>query len=282
MNNHRLFKSLIVLCILMMNILSGCRSSKEMTVRNEALTLKTESDFYTAFQEQSFRYQTFSARVQFEIILSSGRETSSQAQLSIRRNDKLQISVRPLLGIEVFRAELTPDSIKVVDRLNKRFLMTSFDEIKGNIDIDFNFYNLQALFTNQLFLPGEIYLPDNQFNRFQWEQTQTGYLLRTNDRTGLYYVFTADQTDKLSATEIRDELSNYTVQCDYDNFRPVDRQLFPMNIHFRLLTENNTQGALSLGFSRVEVDTPLEMNFPIPANYRQVSLQEILYALEQL
>jgi len=281
-NNRRLLQSLVTLCVLIIPVLSSCRSSKEITARGEVFTLKTERDFYTAFQEQSFRYQTFSARVQFEITLSSGRETSSRAQLKILHNDRLQISVQPLLGIEAFRVELTPDSIKVVDRLNRRFLIESFDKIKGNMEIDFNFYNLQALFTNQLFLPGEINLPENQFNRFQWEQTSTGYLLRTGDRTGLQYAFTADQNDKLSATEIRDECSNYRFLCNYDNFRPVDRQLFPMNIYFRLHTENNAQSSLSLGFSRVEVDTPLEMNFPVPTNYRQVSLQEILHAIEQL
>jgi len=281
-NNHRLTQRLVTLFVLIIAMLSSCRSSKEITASEEVFTLKTEQDFYAAFQEQSFRYQTFSARVQFEIVLASGKETSSRAQLKLRRNDRLQISVQPLLGIEAFRAELTPDSIKVVDRLNRRFLIASFDEMKGSTEIDFNFYNLQALFTNQLFLPGEINLQENQLNRFRWEQTGTGYLLRTDDRTGMQYAFTADRNDKLSATEIRDEFANYSLHCNYYNFRPVDRQLFPMNIHFRLLMENNTQGALSLGFSRVEIDAPLEMNFPIPANYRRVSLQEILHSIEQL
>ena len=281
-NNHRPLQSLLAICVLIISILTGCRSSKEMTASEEVFILKTERDFYAAFREHSFRYQTFSARVQFEFMLASGKETSSQAQLTILKNNRMQISVRPLLGIEAFRMELTPDSMKVVDRLNRRFLMVSIDEMMGSTVIDFNFYNLQALFTNQLFLPGETNFSDNQFNRFRWKQTGAGYLLQTEDRTGLHYAFIADRNEKLFSAEIRDELSNYTLYCNYDNFRSVDHQLFPMNIHFRLHTGNNVQSALSLGFSRVEVDTPLEMNFPIPANYRQVSLQEILNSVEQL
>ena len=285
LTNHKPLQRLVALSILIITMLSGCRSSKQMTTGGETLTLKTERDFYAALQAQSFRYQTFSARVQFEIMLSSGKEASARAQLTIQRNDQMQISVLvPVLGIEAFRAELTPDSIKVVDRLNRRFLMESIDGMKGNTAIDFNFYNLQALFTNRLFLPGETEtdFSADQFSRFRWEQTHTGYLLRIGDRTGMNYAFTADQDEKLSATEIRDESSNYTLYCNYETFRPVDRQLFPMNIHFRLYTENNTQGTLSLAFSRVEVDVPLAMNFPVPANYRRVSLQEILYSIEQL
>jgi hypothetical protein len=272
--------TLIALCIL--SILSGCRSSREITATREVLTLKTEKEFYTSFQEQSFQYHTLSARVQFDIVMASGKEMNSRAQLKILKNDRLQISVQPLLGIEAFRAELTPDSIKIVDRLNRRFLVESIDNIQEGMDIDFNFYNLQALFTNQLFLPGEINLSENQLSRFRWEQTRTGYLMRTEDRTGLHYAFTADSNEKLNNTEIRDLSTHYVLNCKYDNFRPVDRQLFPMNINFHLNTENNAQSALSLSFSRVEVDTPVEMNFPIPSNYRRVSLQEILYAIEQL
>jgi hypothetical protein len=55
-----------------------------------------------------------------------------------------------------------------------------------------------------------------------------------------------------------------------------------MNIKLRLFTENKAEVSLSLNFSRIEIDAPLEMNFPIPANYRQASLQEILYSIEQL
>jgi len=275
-------RNLTALWLLTVVMLSGCRTSKEVTTSGEVLALKTEKEFYAAFQEQSFRYQTFSARVQFEIILSSGRETSSRAQLKIRKNERLQISIQPLLGIEAFRAELTPDSIKVVDRLNRRFLIEAFDEIKGNSEIDFNFYNLQALFTNQLFLPGETNLSEYPFNLFRWEQTRTGYLLRTEDRTGMQYAFSADSNEKLCATEIRDAYTNYMLNCSYENFRAVNRQLFPMDIKIRLFTENNTQNALFLNFSRIEIDTPLEMNFTVPNNYRRVSLQEILNSIEQL
>ena len=271
-----------MLCILIIAMLSSCRSSKEISASGGILTLKTEKDFFVAFQEQSFQYQTLSARMQFQIAFSSGTETSSRAQLKIRKNDRLQVSVQPLLGIEAFRIELTPDSLKVVDRINGRFLIDAIDHMTGDTDIDFNFYNLQALFTNQLFLPGEINLSQNLLQLFRWEQTKTGYLLRTEDRTGLQYAFTADSNEKLSATQIKDTSSHYLLNCNYENFRPVNQQLFPMNINIRLHTENNVQNFLSLNFSRVEVDVPLEMNFPVPANYRRVTLSEILHLIEQL
>jgi len=269
-------------CLLILFVFFSCRASKEILTNPEIPALKAEKEFYTAFLNKSFHYQTFSARVQFDIVMASGNEMSSRAQLKILKNERLQISVQPVLGIEAFRAELTPDSIKIVDRLNRRILLEPFDKIQEVAQIDFDFYKLQALFTNQLFLSGEISLSENAFNRFRWEPTRSGYLLSTEDRSGLQYAFTADSNEKLSVTEIRDISTQLIIKCMYENFRSVDRQLFPMNINMSLFAENKPQGSLALNFSRVEIDAPLEMSFPIPANYRRASLQEILSSIEQL
>jgi len=275
--------SFIAIFILFIFTLNSCRTTRNISTSVESRTLKSEKEFYISFLEKSFQYHTFSARVQFDIVMASGNEMSSRAQLKILKNERLQISIQlPVLGTELFRAELTPDSIKIVDRMNRRILIEPFDKIQEISQIDFDFYKLQALFTNQLFLPGEISLSENTFNRFRWEPTRSGYLLSTEDRSGLQYAFTADSNEKLSVTEIRDISTQLIIKYMYENFRSVDRQLFPMNINMRLFAENKPQGSLALNFSRVEIDAPLEMSFPIPANYRQASLQEILSSIEQL
>jgi len=265
-----------VICILLILLLNSCRVTKEISAGEEALNLKTEREFFAAFYENTFQYNTLSARLQFEIAMPSGNSASSRGQLRIIKDNRLQLSIQPMLGIEAIRAELTPDSIKIVNRLNKWYMVDAFDNLKGNTAIDFNFSNLQSLFTNRLFLPGETGLTAEQFNFFRWEQTQTGYILRTNDRTGFQYAFSSDANEKLYATEIKDADALFSLQCDYLNFRAVDRQFFPMQLNIRLNTESNAQYSLSLQFSQIEIDAPLSLSFPVPTNYRQVSFQQML------
>ena len=81
-----------------------------------------------------------------------------------------QISVQPFLGIELFRAVISTDSIKLIDRVNKRYVAENYEQIKGQTRLEFNFYNLQALFTNQLFLPGQQTVTAKQFNKFRLNQ----------------------------------------------------------------------------------------------------------------
>ena len=273
---------LILLCLLIISILNSCRTTKNVSASDSVLTLHTTSSFLNAYNDKELKYNTLSANIQFNVVVSSNTEMSSRGQLKIVKDDCIQISIRPLMGIEAFRVELTPDSIKIVDRLHRWYMIESFDQIKGDAAIDFNFYNLQALLTNRLFLPGEAYLTDNLVNVFQGKQTNTGYLLRTNDKAGLQYAFTADSNEKIVRTEIKDNTTNYMLDCNYKNFLPTGRQTFPTNLHILIRTESKVQHSLDLSFTRVEVDIPLTMNFPIPANCQQVSLTQIINSIEQL
>ncbi|MDR0845852.1 MAG: DUF4292 domain-containing protein [Tannerella sp.] len=267
------------ICLLGFSLLTGCRSPKEAAT-GSVKSLKTEEAFFLAVQEQSIQYRTLSARLQFNVVMPSGKELSSRAQLKIQKNDRLQLSVQ-FLGFEVFRAELTPDSIKMIDRMNKRYLLDEYSQIKEEALIDFNFYNLQALFTNQLFLPGENQLPNQAFNRFQWKRTDDGYILQTTGQAGMRYLFTADREERLCTTEIRSS-AHHTVQWNYADFRPVDNRLFPMKANALLDEGSRSQSALALTYSQVEVNVPVEISFKVPSGYEKVSLSQILQTLEKL
>ena len=277
----RLFSHSVIFYLLIIPILSSCRTTKDIAATSSVIELKPEASFFAAYNDNSFQYNTLSARMQFDIVIS-GNEMSSRGQLRMLKDERIQISIQPLLGIEAFRAELTPDSIKIVNRLNRWYMIDAFDHIKGDTKIDFNFYNLQDLITNRLFLPGEVNLSADKFNLFGWEQTTTGYLLHTDDRNGLQYTFTADSNEKIITTAIKDDATNYMLNCSYTNFLPAGRQVFPANLQIRLYTANQEQYSLALNLSRVEVDIPLSLNFPIPANYQRVSLQQIVNSIEQL
>lgn len=262
-------------CIYLLGLLllfSGCRSTRDITGGSSG-SLKAEEAFFDALRDQAFQYQTLSARVQFNLVMASGKELSSRGQLKVEKDNSLQISIQPMLGIEMFRIELTPDSIKLVDRMNKRYLVEGYTAFKEKSKIDFNFHNLQALFTNQLFLPGETALPANAFKRYHWEQTADGYVLQTKDKKGLQYLFSADQEEKLYAAKITDN-TDYTLQWDYTNFKTVDHQHFPMKMN-GILYAKNTNNSITLNYSRIEVNTPLNMQFTIPSGYERVTFSQI-------
>lgn len=85
----------------------------------------------------------------------------------MKRDEVIQLSLTaPFIGIEVARAEISPDGILVMDRLNKRYVQVSFAELKGLAKADLDFHSLQALFLNEIFLPGKTTLSARDISAF--------------------------------------------------------------------------------------------------------------------
>ena len=94
---------------------TGCKSTKKVgTV--EAGGAKAHNEFFTLMQEQAFKYETLTARLNVDLNLP-GNNMSSRVDLKMVKDSAFQLSVQPFLGIEVFRAEISVDSVKVIQFL---------------------------------------------------------------------------------------------------------------------------------------------------------------------
>lgn len=168
-------------------------------------------------QEQAFKYETLTARLNVDLNLP-GNNMSSRVDLKMVKDSAFQLSVQPFLGIEVFRAEISVDSVKVIDRMNKRYVADNYANLKGQTPIEFNFYNLQALFTNRLFLPGQQGISPKQYSRFKLKQDGPAAEIQVKDVMGLLYTFMADGEEKILSTCISEPSDRYALQWDYADF----------------------------------------------------------------
>jgi hypothetical protein len=253
--------------------LPGCRTrGAALTTSPETATTAVHS--FHALRTLSLKYQTLSARLHVELATGTEKLFSSQAVLKIRRDRILQLSIQPFAGIEVMRFECSPDSFRILDRINKRYMADAFANLKGDMQPALNFYNLQALFTNRIFLPGETEWPDDAFLRFRCEPDAPGYIFRTQGRDGLDYLFTS-RNERLCSTEIADN-ARRVLHLDYDAFGLVGEQSFPTEINAEWRVNGKTKGSMAVRYSNIDLDRPLDFRFDIPKNYEQVDPAQIL------
>ena len=268
-------------CLLLLLALGGCKSSKKVgTVATGKA--KAHQVFFQAMEEQALHYQTLTARLGVEINLPNFQVSSTRVDLKMIKDSAFQLSVQPLLGIELFRVELSRDSIKVLDRMNKRYLAENYEALRAQTPIAFNFYNLQALITNRLFLPGERAINESQYDRFRLDQTGATAWAQTRDAMGLRYLFEADGEEKLLATEITDSTEQYRLRWGYADFRVVEKQLFPQRMTVEAFKEGNPEGNMQWGITRMRLDEPVKLEFAIPAKYTRITLEQLLRTLKNL
>ena len=242
--------------------------------------MKTEEAFFASVLDNTFRFNTLSARLKLELS-DRQQELSSRAHLKMIRNDRLQLSIQPLFGVEAFRIEITVDSVKILDRINKHYMVDSYDNLKGETEIDFNFQNLQALFTNQLFVPGESNISTSHYRRFRMTKENNSAELKFKDKNGIFYSFMADSNEKILSINIEDISNNHILTWKYQDFRIVNNQQFPLKMTAYLSEGGLIQGTAILNFSTPVVDSPLKVDFNIPSGYKRVSSEQIIKLLRQ-
>ena len=81
-------------------------------------------------------------------ITQNGKEITTNGSLRMRYDDVIQITlVDPLLGIaEVGRVELSPDNVLIIDRMNKRYVSTSYEEFSALKSRNIDFRTIQTFF----------------------------------------------------------------------------------------------------------------------------------------
>lgn len=265
----------VILCITL--FLSGCKTAKKVGTVASGGT-KAHDEFFEAMEQQSFRFNTMTARLNAE--LKGGKNNmSSRVDLKMVKDSAFQLSVQPFLGIEIFRAEFTVDSIKVVDRMNKRYVAERYADLKGQTPIEFNFYNLQALFTNHIFQPGKQQIEPKQFKRFKLNQEGSTAEIKIKDSMGLLYTFLADGEEKLLSTYITDPSEQYALQWDYTDFRLAEGQPFPMLMDVQVLADGSAKGGIAFRFSRIQTNVPVSLDFSIPAKYKRITFAQIIKSI---
>ena len=256
-------------------LLSGCKSPTNLTSSATEI-MKTEEAFFASMLARSFRYDTFSARLSLEF---SGmqQEFSSRVHMKMIRDERMQFSVQPFPGIEMVRVEISNDSIKMLDRINRRFIADSYQRLKKEMGVDFNFQNLQALFTNQLFVPGVNAISTRHFRQFSITKNNRLAEFQLKDRSESTYTFTADVDEKLLSAKIENE--NQKLSWDYSQFQTVGSQLFPMKMNARLTTDDQIQGTATITFSTPEINRTISMDFNIPSGYKRVTLEQMINSI---
>ena len=148
MGRISLFSFLLVLT------LASCHSSKkamkdksDKTKPTTTITTPTTSTKKPDRQEPDLNKMKVAVGTNFTskvrvTITQEGKDVTTNGNLRMRYGDVIQLTlVDPVLGIaEIGRLELSPDKVLIIDRVNKRYVDTNYEEFSAlkSRNIDFN------------------------------------------------------------------------------------------------------------------------------------------------
>ena len=123
----------IVYLLLVVVVLAGCKSSKRL-VTSET---KAPVSSYLA------------SKLQLTIPDKKGGSLSVGGTMRMKTHERVQISLlMPILRTEVARIEVTPEEVLLVDRMNRRFVRASKEELKDILPKNAEFSRLEKILTD--------------------------------------------------------------------------------------------------------------------------------------
>lgn len=270
---NRLFGVLCLLCVM-----ASCSSSRSLK-KASSIDGMSEAEYVEHVIGNSGGWEALTAKMSLSIDPEGKGSTKVNGTLRIKKGEVIQMSIAPLLGIEVARAEISPDGILVIDRMNKRYVQVSFAEVKSLANADLDFHTLQALFLNELFLPGKGDLTSRDVSAFNVENGALGVALDVKKARRFSYRFLTEAPEGwLRQSSIGLVGTPYQLNWTYDDFRALGQGHFPAEMKVSFEGGKKPVQA-AFGLSRLSVNSDWETHTEVSAKYEKVELADILKLL---
>ena len=218
-------------------------------------------------------------------IQTGSKEISVNGSLKMRKNETIRLQLNaPFLGFEIGRLEFTPDYVLLLDRYHKEYIKASYDQVDFLKKQGISFYTLQALFWNQLILPGIEKVSTSDLNKFDVELGENGNQIPVSYKGGnMAYTWLADRTTgRINQANVEyksGQAGRSQLNLKYSDFRNVGMKMFPATQHFSFITQATKQAKevkLSIEMDKVKTDSDWSATTDIPGKYKQVSVTDIL------
>ncbi|MCB0793112.1 MAG: DUF4292 domain-containing protein [Flavobacteriales bacterium] len=222
----------------------------------------------------------YSAKADVQVDQASGSR-SFKAVLRSVRDSAIWISITPALGIEVVRAVLTTDSLKLVDRIHNTYFMADTAQLRASAAVQADLQLLQqALLGLPIGLdPGQKYRLDRENGRYILTSKVDRALIKamedraTGDRgtrEGLegvvsrYWIVPGDlHVERVLITDMgRDQQADVRYQEHGTGEEPPLPHRISLTLSDR---ERHASGTLEL--SRIRTEGPLSLPFSVPKRF---------------
>lgn len=294
-NSRLLFCSVLVaLCAVM----ASCSSGKHLAGKDSASGMKKagrddmearKMDFLRKVYDNEVYVNCISSKVKATFVVGE-KSFSVAGSLKMKQDDVIRIQLTPFGLMEAGRLEFTKDYVLIVDRINKEYVKAGYDEVEFLKRNGLDFYALQALFRNRLFIPGLQKLTDSSLKNFgvTFNDASESTIV-TLGRGNISYEWNVGKDDGringVKATYAGGSGSKASVSCVYGAFKPLASKKFPSDITLKMQSDAVKSGkniTLSMSLSNFDTSSDWETRTTLSGKYKPMSSQDMMNLLMKI
>lgn len=268
-----------VMLLTMPFLFVGCKSKKAVVEPPKPVTveMQQQQNFLLKVNDNAQYEKFITSKVKFSIEVGVQKLTLT-GNLKMKRDECIRLQLMAFGFVEAGRIELTPDYVLIMDRINKQYMKASYGSVDFLRNSGLNFYTMQALFWNELFVPGQSKVTDNLLNRMDADLSGEDAIISLNDGKMQYrWLATKDKATIRMANIIYSDQFNGNTQLnwDYEDFRVMGRKIFPCE-HGITFTTPDKEVKLGMVLNYLKHDDNWATHTDVSSSYKEVSVDEIL------
>ena len=209
----------------------------------------------------TFKFDYFTAKAKLNYT-NGDQKLSAVANLRIKYDSLIWISISPGLGVEVLRLKLTTDSVFLIDRMAHKYMKSSYSEFNNFYGIKLNFKWIQAIMLGNPLSSNKKLVINKENGRILYEQNDGPLFIRN---------FIGDQSNKIEKISVRNSAAKYEMVINYGDFTQLnERALLPyyMKLVLTFFEEEQPTKQIDINIKSANLpDKTLKFPFNVPAKF---------------
>lgn len=279
--------------------LNSCKVSQGERVVRTQDRLRSISDqkLYDTIVSNYLNYNTLNIKRLNIAFTQNDKSHNFRGSVRIKKDSIIWLSISKM-GIEGMRVKLTPDSIALIDRLQRKYIETDYSFLNEKFKVKLDYYIIQALLTNQL--PEYGVRENRKFIRnFKGKRDKKHYVFFSKRGGRSYWkgkerkmeapaeiirispdIMRLESIDIYDSHFYKDKKQFVHLNLKYQNYKRIDNHIFPETMLSSIVIdewdwEGKSTGtpnkiSLKIDVNRMSVNEKLNFPFSISSKYKRI------------
>lgn len=251
-------------CLLLIVATNSCKSKKVVSTKPVETKLPQQGPTPTEVvlntvdaNTNNFSFYQSRAKVNYKY---DKQKVELDVNLIMEKDQYIWMSVTAVLGIEVARIMITQDSVKILDRLHRKYIAADFDYIQRMSNVPLKLNNLQNLIVGNTVFNNSVQksVVDTILGALS-----VSTLINTQNQTTFY-----NTNYKVNRTLIAEQNQSRQLSITYPTYATFDQNVYPSALNINIRAEKNIECTFEL--SNFVFTKKRETQFTVPSGYEVV------------
>jgi hypothetical protein len=207
-------------------------------------------------------FNTFSGTVKVDYRGGDGKSYDFNAFLRMKKDSIIWVSINAALGIEAFRLLITPDSVKVLNKLDKVAQFRTLAYLQDVTKLPIDFHTLQ-----DILIGNPVYFDRNNIISVKIEESAISLTSIGNLFKHFLTISNADYVVMNSKLDDREPGRSRTAVLVYDSYETKGNVKFATKRKISVAEKSTLE--VSLDYKQFDFNENLNYPFSVPKNYKK-------------